>query len=338
MQTSFKSKFKIGLSILSCGLLLASCAKQEPATTTAPAGGPAASASKLSGIKVGFSQIGGENSWRTANSKSIQDEAALRGVQLQFSDAQSKQENQIKAIRNFIAQGVDVIAFSPVVETGWEPVLREAKKANIPVILTDRIVDVSDPSLFTSFIGSDFVEEGRRAARWLAKDTGGKAQIAEIQGTAGSSPAIDRKKGFEEVLKEYPNMKIIKSQNADFARAKGKEVMESYLKSPQGNDITAIYTHNDDMAMGAIQAMEEAGKKPGKDIKVVSVNAIKEAFQAIIDGKMNASVECSPLLGPPLFDTIEKVRAGEKVEKKIIMEEDVFDATNAKEKIGERKY
>jgi ABC-type sugar transport system substrate-binding protein len=179
---------------------------------------------------VGFSQIGAESAWRTANTQSIKDEAQKRGINLQFSDAQQKQENQIKALRSFIAQNVDVIAFSPVVETGWEPVMQEIKQAGIPVILTDRAVDVSDPSLYVTFIGSDFVEEGRRAAKWLAEKTGGKAQIAELVGTPGSAPAVDRKKGFEEVLAKYPDMKIIKSQSGDFTRAKGKEVMESFLK------------------------------------------------------------------------------------------------------------
>jgi simple sugar transport system substrate-binding protein len=320
-------------ALLASSIFLASCGNKGTETAQGSGNGNSKSA-----LVVGFSQIGGENSWRTANTKSIKDEAVARGIKLQFSDAQSKQENQIKAVRSFIAQGVDAIAFSPVVETGWEPVLREAKKAQIPVILTDRSVDVSDPSLFVTFIGSDFVEEGRRAARWLAKATGGKAQIAELQGTAGASPTIDRKKGFEEVLKQYPGMKIIKSQNADFARAKGKEVMESYLKSPQGSQITAIYTHNDDMAMGAIQAMEEAGKKPGSEIKVVSINGIKEAFQAIIDGKMNCTVETTPLLGPPLYDTIDEVLAGKTVPHRIIMKEGIFDKSNAAKLISSRKY
>src|SRR5438105_3622090 len=185
-------------------------------------------------IVVGFSQIGAESGWRTANTESIKSEAAKRGVDLQFSDGQQKQENQIKALRSFIAQGVDVIAFSPVVETGWQPVLEEIKKAGIPVILSDRAVDVTDDSLYVTFIGADFVEEGRRAANWLAKASGGKAVIAELVGTPGSAPAIDRKKGFEEVLAKYPEMKIVKSQSGDFTRAKGKEVMEAFLKSPDG--------------------------------------------------------------------------------------------------------
>src|SRR4051794_1788626 len=178
-------------------------------------------------ITVGFSQIGAESGWRTANTDSIKSEATKRGINLKFADAQQKQENQIKALGSFLAQGVDVIAFSPVVETGWEPILQQIKKEGIPVILSDRAVQVSDDSLFVTFIGSDFLEEGRRAGNWLAKATGGKAMIAELVGTPGSAPAIDRKKGFEEVLAKNPGMKIIKSQSGEFTRAKGKEVMES---------------------------------------------------------------------------------------------------------------
>jgi simple sugar transport system substrate-binding protein len=200
-------------AMAAAGLSVLSCSKQE----NAPAAGKK--------TVVGFSQIGAESAWRTANTESIKSEAARRGIDLRFADAQQKQENQIKALRTFIAQNVDVIAFSPVVETGWEPVLREARAAGIPVILSDRVVDVTDDSLYASFIGADFVEEGRRAATWLAKATGGKALIAELQGTPGSAPAIDRKKGFEEVLARHSGMKIIKSQSGDFTRAKGKEVM-----------------------------------------------------------------------------------------------------------------
>src|SRR5688572_7096365 len=189
-------------------------------------------------IVVGFSQIGAESGWRTANTESIKSEAAKRGITLRFSDAQQKQENQIKALRSFIAQRVDVIAFSPVVETGWETVLREAKAAKIPVILTDRAVEVSDDSLYLSLIGSDFVEEGRKAGRWLlenTKDVQGDINIVELQGTVGSAPANDRKKGFAEIISAEPRYKIIRSQTGDFTRAKGKEVMEAFLKA-QGED------------------------------------------------------------------------------------------------------
>jgi ABC-type sugar transport system substrate-binding protein len=289
-------------------------------------------------ITVGFSQIGAESGWRTANTESIKSEAAKRGIDLKFADAQQKQENQIKAIRSFIAQDVDVIAFSPVVETGWEPVLKEVKRAGIPVILTDRAVDVTDPSLYVTFIGSDFVEEGRRAAEWLAKKTGGKATIAELVGTPGSAPAIDRKKGFEEVLAKYPGMKIVKSQSGDFTRAKGKEVMETFLKSPDAKEITALFAHNDDMALGAIQAMEEAGVKPGKDILIVSIDGVRGAFEAMKDGKLNCTVECNPLIGPQLFDAVDAVMAKKHLPKRIQVKEGVYDESQAAAELPNRKY
>ena len=214
-------------------------------------------------IVLGFSQVGAESEWRTANTESIKSAAKDAGIELKFSDAQQKQENQIKAIRSFIAQKVDVIAFSPVVESGWETVLREAKAAKIPVVLTDRSVNVKDTSLYVSFMGSDFVEEGRKAGRWLVekmKGTSGQVNIVELQGTVGSAPAIDRKKGFEEIIKADPKFKIIRSQTGDFTRAKGKEVMEAFLKA-EGKKINVLFAHNDDMAIGAIQAIEEAGMK-----------------------------------------------------------------------------
>ncbi len=289
-------------------------------------------------LTVGFSQIGAESAWRTANTESIKAEAAKRGINLQFADAQQKQENQIKALRSFIAQGVDVIAFSPVVETGWEPVLKEIKRAGIPVVLSDRAVKVSEEGLYVTFIGSDFVEEGRRAARWLAEKTGGKAVIAELVGTPGSAPAIDRKKGFEEILASHPGMRIIKSQSGDFTRAKGKEVMETFLKSPEGRQITALYAHNDDMALGAIQAIEEAGLKPGTDILIVSIDGVRAAFEAMVAGKLNCTVECNPLIGPQLFDLIEKVARGEPVPARVAVEEGVFDQSQAAAALPTRQY
>ncbi len=304
------------------------------ATSGTSGGGRAGSGDKL---VLGFSQIGAESDWRSANTESIKSEAAKRGIDLKFADAQQKQENQIKAIRSFIAQGVDVIAFSPVVETGWGPVLQEAKRAGIPVIASDRRPDVPE-DLYETFIGADFVEEGRRAARWLAEKTGGKATIAELTGTVGSAPANDRKKGFMEALKEYPNMKVVFSQTGDFTRAKGKEVMEALLKSDVGRSITALYAHNDDMALGAIQAIEESGKKPGKDILIVSIDGVKDAFKAMIAGKLNCTVECNPLLGPAIMDAAEKVAKGEKLPKRIVSEESVFDQTVAAKELPNRKY
>jgi len=291
-------------------------------------------------ITLGFSQIGAESEWRTANTKSIKDAAQESGINLKFSDAQQKQENQIKAIRSFIAQKVDVIAFSPVVETGWEPVLREAKAAKIPVILTDRSVNVKDDSLWVTFMGSDFVEEGRRAANWLVektKDNAGPINIVELQGTVGSAPAIDRKKGFEEVIKDKAKFKIIRSQTGDFTRAKGKEVMEAFLKA-EGKKINVLFAHNDDMAIGAIQAIEEAGMKPGKDILIVSIDAVKGAFQAMMAGKLNVSVECSPLLGPQLMSAVKDLMAGKTLPKRIVTEESIFPMETAAKEFPTRKY
>jgi len=291
-------------------------------------------------ITLGFSQIGAESEWRTANTKSIKEAADTTGINLKFSDAQQKQENQIKAIRAFIAQKVDVIAFSPVVETGWEPVLKEAKAAKIPVILTDRAVSAKDETLWVTFMGSDFVEEGRRAANWLVdktKDAPGPVNIVELQGTVGSAPAIDRKKGFEEVLKGKDKYKIIRSQTGDFTRAKGKEVMEAFLKA-EGKKINVLFAHNDDMAIGAIQAIEAAGIKPGKDILIVSIDGVKGAFEAMMAGKLNVSVECSPLLGPQLMSAVKDLMAGKTLPKRIVTKEGVFPMETAAKEFPNRKY
>ena len=299
---------------------LAACEKKQPA---APAGDAGATPAQ-SALVVGFSQIGAESAWRTAETESIKAEAARRGVELKFSDAQGDQENQVRALRTFVQQKVDYIVLAPKTEDGWQQSLEDAKKAGIPVILVDRRVKTTDESLYATFIGSDFVEEGRRAAAWLAEKTGGKALIAELQGTPGAGPAIDRKKGFEEGIARFPEMKLIKSQSGNFERAKGKEVFEAFLRSPEGGSITALYAHNDDMALGAIQAIEAAGKKPGSDIIIVSVDGVKDAFQAILDGKLNCTVECSPLLGPAVFDVIEMLQKGESVPKWVQTEEGVF--------------
>lgn len=289
-------------------------------------------------IVLGFSQIGAESEWRTANTESIKQAAKDAGIELKFSDAQQKQENQIKAIRSFIAQKVDVIAFSPVVETGWGTVLREAKAAKIPVILTDRAVNEKDTSLWVSFMGSDFLEEGRKAGRWVVENVKGpQVNIVELQGTVGSAPAIDRKKGFEEIIKGKPEYKIIRSQTGDFTRAKGKEVMQAFLKA-EPQKINVLYAHNDDMAIGAIQAIEEAGLKPAKDIKIVSIDAVKGAFEAMMAGKLNVSVECSPLLGPQLMAAVKDVVAGKQVPKRIVTEETVFPMETAAKEFPKRKY
>jgi len=291
-------------------------------------------------IVLGFSQIGAESEWRTANTNSIKETAAKDGIDLKFSDAQQKQENQIKALRSFIAQKVDVIAFAPVVESGWDTVLKEIKAAKIPVILTDRSVDSKDTSLYVTFMGSDFTEEGRKAGRWLlekVKNTQGDINVVELQGTVGSGPAIDRKKGFEEIIKSEPRIKIIRSQTGDFTRAKGKEVMEAFLKA-EGKKINVLYAHNDDMAIGAIQAIEEAGLKPGKDITIISVDAVKGAFEAMMSGKMNVTVECSPLLGPQLMSAVKDLVAGKTLPRRIVTQEGIFPMEVAAREFPSRKY
>jgi galactofuranose transport system substrate-binding protein len=323
--------------IVAALVVLAGC-KQQAAENKAPApGADGAGAPVAKKLSVGFSQVGAESAWRTAETKSIRGEAEKRGVDLKFADAQGKQAQQIQALTSFIAQKVDAIVLAPVVETGWDVVLTQAKEANIPVILVDRGIKTGDESLYTTLIASDFVEEGRMAAEWLAKKTNGKANVYELQGSTGAAPAIDRKKGFEEVLQKYPDMKIIKSQSADFTRAKGKEVMEAFIKSDR-EQIQAVYAHNDDMALGAIQALDEAGMNPGKDVTLISVDGVKGAFEAMVAGKLNATVECNPLMGPLVFDTINKVRAGEKVEKFIQSKDQLFEQITAAQVIGSREY
>ncbi|WP_208761770.1 ABC transporter substrate-binding protein [Microbispora hainanensis] len=290
-------------------------------------------------LVMGFAQVGAESGWRTANTKDIQESAKAAGVELKFSDAQQKQENQIKAIRSYIQQKVDVIAFSPVVESGWDTVLKEAQNAKIPVILTDRAVDSKDTSLYKTFLGSDFVEEGKKAGQWLVdqyKDSKDDVNIVQLEGTTGSAPANDRKSGFQEVISADPKFKVIASQSGDFTRAKGKEVMEAFLKS--NPDIDVLYAHNDDMGLGAIEAIEGAGKVPGKDIKIITVDAVHDGMQALADGKINFIVECSPLLGTQLMDLAKKVVAGEQVPQRVVTEETTFTQEQAAEALPNRKY
>jgi ABC-type sugar transport system substrate-binding protein len=287
-------------------------------------------------IVMGFSQVGAESGWRTANTKSVQSAAADSGIELKFSDAQQKQENQIKAIRSFIQQKVDVIAFSPVVETGWDAVLLEAQRADIPVILTDRATDSEDDSLYETFLGSDFVEEGRKAGQWLLDNSEGPVKVVELQGTTGAAPAIDRKEGFEEIIAERPEIEIVATQSGDFTRAGGKEVMEAFLRS--NSDIDVVYAHNDDMGLGAIEAIKAAGLKPGEDIKLITVDAVKDGMQALADGEINFIVECNPLLGEQLMDLAKKVVAGEEVPKRVVTEETTFTPEEAKAALPDRQY
>ncbi|WP_203338516.1 ABC transporter substrate-binding protein [Nocardioides limicola] len=294
-------------------------------------------------ITMGFSQVGAESGWRTANTASIQASAKEAGIDLKFADAQQKQENQIKAIRSYIQQKVDVIAFSPVVESGWDTVLQEAKRAGIPVILTDRAVDSDDTSLYETFLGSDFVLEGEKAGEWLVAnaadadvDGDGTIKVVQLEGTTGAAPAIDRADGFATAIAADPSIEVTASQTGDFTRDGGKQVMESFLNSVQGIDV--VFAHNDDMGLGAIEAIEAAGLVPGKDIKIITIDAVKDGMQALVDGKINFIVECNPLLGPQLMELAKKVLAGEEVPKRVVTDETTFTQEEAAAVLADRQY
>lgn len=319
-------------AVLMCAAALAACGSDD-----------SGSASDDGKIVMGFAQVGAESGWRTANTDSIKASAESAGIELKFSDAQQKQENQIQAIRSYIQQKVDVIAFSPVVETGWDAVLQEAKAANIPVILTDRAVDSEDTSLYETFLGSDFVLEGEKAGEWLVEnaaesdvDGDGDINVVQLEGTTGAAPAIDRAEGFASAIEADSKISISKSQTGDFTRDGGKQVMESFLNSEKGIDV--VFAHNDDMGLGAIEAIEAAGLEPGKDIKIITVDAVKDGMTALSEGKINFIVECNPLLGDQLMDLAKKVVAGEEVPERVVTEETTFTQEQATEVLADRKY
>lgn len=330
------------ISIAAAGALLiglAGCAGGGGTTTNSDGAVAGGEGKAIGDLVVGFAQVGAESGWRTANTKDIQSAFKDAGIDLKFSDAQQKQENQIKAIRSYIQQGVDYIAFSPVVETGWDAVLGEAKAAGIPVILTDRAVDSKDESLYVTFLGSDFIEEGKKAGDWVLqeyKDASGPVNIVQLEGTTGAAPAIDRAEGFADTIKANSNLKVIASQTGDFTRAGGKQVMEAMLKS--NPDIDLVYAHNDDMGLGAIEAIEAAGKVPGKDIKIVTVDAVHDGMQALADGKINFIVECSPLLGKQLVDIVKTLNDDGTVEKRIVTDETTFTQEQAIAALPDRQY
>lgn len=267
------------------------------------------------GLTIGFSQIGSESAWRTAFTEAVQAEAETRGINLLFSDAQQSQENQIAAMRAWLAQGdVDAIILAPVIESGWDDVLQEAADAGVPVIIVDRNVD-SDPSLFVTRVSSDFVHEGRLAAAWLVQATSGSCNIVELYGTVGSAAAEDRHTGFTEVIGLFPSMQITQSETGNFVRTEGKAVMESFLSSGDPAEICAVFAHNDDMAIGAIEAIKEAGLVPAQDILIVSVDAIPDIFDSMDAGETNATVELSPFMGGPAFDAVVAHLNGEELPK-----------------------
>ena len=280
--------------------------------------------------KVGFAQTESNNPWRIAQTESMKAEAQKLGYQLVYTDAAGSAAKQVADANSMIAQGVDVIFLAPREEKPLIPAVMAAKKAGIPVILLDRNVDQSLAKAgedYLTFIGSDFIEEGKRVAEWLAKNANGKSKIIELEGTTGSSPANDRKKGFDEAIKAAGGFEIVASQTGDFARDKGRQVAEALLQAHPDADV--IYAHNDEMAIGAIAAIEAAGKVPGKDILVLSIDGGKEAVQAVVDGKINAVVECNPRFGPKAFETMTRYAAGDKIEAWVINTDKFYDASNA---------
>jgi ABC-type sugar transport system substrate-binding protein len=303
------------------------------------AGEGAAKGSATRRIVLGYAQTGKESDWRAANTVSIQKAARSAGIDLRFVDCELKQENQIAAIRSFIAQKVDVIALSPLVEPGWDQVLSEAKAAGIPVILSDRTISSSDETLYATFLGADFEEEGRRAARWLVERMGEHrlVNIVELRGTEGAAPAIGRKSGFEEIIGATTGYRIVASENGDFRRSEGTAAMNRILDRYHGR-IDAVFAHNDDMALGAIQAMERRGLHPGSDIVVVSMDGVRAAFEAMIAGKLNCTVECNPLLGPILMKAVKDYMDGKDLPRQIITSEGIFPASVARETLPKRSY
>lgn len=292
-------------------------------------------------ITVGYSQIGSESAWRIANTKSIKQAAKDQDINLIYEDAQQSQAKQIESIRKFIALKVDVIVLSPVVDSGWDEVLKEAKDARIPVILSDRKADVEDDSLVMTYIGADFLEEGRRAMNWIKGNVipvdSDTVRIMEIKGTQGSSPSVERSEGFKEVLTQNPRYEIVYTDSGDFTFESGQKIVEQYIA---GNvwDIDVIYAHNDDMALGAIKALKENGLNPGVDVKIVSIDATKDAFNAMIDGTLNCAVECSPMLGPQLMKAVRDLMEGKQLPLRIITDEKIFTQENAKAESKNRPY
>lgn len=293
-------------------------------------------------ITVGFSQVGAESDWRTANTESMKSTfSEENGYELIFDDAQQKQENQLTAIRNFIQQEVDYILLAPVTETGWDTVLQEAKDADIPVIIVDRMVDVSDDSLYTTWIGTDSLLEGRKAAEWLNAYTTAKGidakdvNIVDIQGTIGSTAQIGRSKGLEEGVDNY-GWNLLAQQSGEFTQAKGQEVMESMLK--QYDNINVVYCENDNEAFGAIDAIEAAGKTVGSDIAngeimVISFDTTNAGLTDTLAGKITCDVECNPLHGPRAEELIKALEAGEEVEKLNYVDEEIFATDDTVDKV-----
>ena len=292
-------------------------------------------------LLLGFSQIGTESAWRIGNTKDIEDQADRYGVSLMLENANQKQENQIAAIRRFIAYKVDVIAFSPIVEEGWDNVLKEAKAAGIPVILVDRELSTNQAGLTTCLIGADFYKEGVMAAEYLIRKADAlemeHVNIVEITGTQNSTPMMQRQAGFFDTIAEDPRMNVLESIDGDFLKSRGAECMR-YLLDTYGDTIDVVYSHNDEMTLGALPEIEKAEFVPGEDIIIISIDGGQEAINVLKEGKINCVVECTPKLGKALMETALKLKAGEAVEPVIHPEEEVFSDEQDTSLIAPRGY
>jgi galactofuranose transport system substrate-binding protein len=339
------SKAPFFIVVLVVVLMLTGCAQTpapaqpaEPAQQAAAEQPVAAVSAKRTyqDMVLCYPQLGAESDWRTANTASFKETAEKLGIkQLVFSDAQQKQENQISAMRACIQQGVDVIALPPVVEDGWEAVLTEAKNAGIPVIIVDRSVS-ADASLYASHIGSDMVLEGERAAAEFNRLMPDGGAVLELSGTTGSGAAVGRAEGFRNKLNS--NIKILDSQTGNFTRAEAVPVMQAFLrKYTHGKDFQGIFIHNDDMGIGAIEALKAVGIKPG-DLVIVSVDGTRGGFQAMVDGWFQADVECNPLLGPQVYEMALALMNGETIQREVLTNETVYYPENAAELLPSRQY
>jgi ABC-type sugar transport system substrate-binding protein len=317
-----------------CPLVSASDPGNSKAAEDTPIAKDAPKVTKKDTYNVAFSQITNDNPFRSAETASMKAEAEARGWKVTTTDAGGKEDKQIADMKNLISQKPDAIFLAPNTEKGLAPVVKEAAEAKIAVFLVDRTVDPSIAKPGTDFvttIASDFIQEGKRAAIQMAKATNGQAQIIELEGTTGSSPAIDRKKGFTDAIAACPGMKVIAAQDGDFSREKGQTVFETLYQANAGAN--AVYAHNDEMALGAINALKAAGKTPGQDVKLVSIDGNKDAVTAVAAGELFASVECNPRFGKVAYDALETYAAGEDVPIKIVSEDRLFDKSNAEENI-----
>lgn len=348
-NTSRNMKCFLALIIALCLVSFTGCAKQQDGTASSSSSSSAGGASSgevgakarekyrnNQKVVVGFSQMENNGPWRIAETESIKSEATKRAAKFEYryTDAQAQTSRQVSDVEDLITQGVDVLFLAPKEYEGLAPALQAAREANIPVFLIDREAAGTAGADFVSFLGSNFIEQGKRAGEWLATATNGKASIIELTGTAGASVARDRAQGFREAIGKHPEMKITASQNGEFTRSEGLRVMQNIIQS-QGSNITAVYTHNDEMALGAIEALKAAGRKPGVDVIVISVDGQKTALEAIVRGELNATVESNPRFGPLAFETLEKYLRGEQIPTKIILEDRFFDKSNAAQFVAE---